>query len=597
MRPLRLVMPAALAVTTALLAVGCTPLEAAGAGSGGAATAGSTPVKMAGSVKRSAKWSAPTASVRIAPKELTGTVAPKQQVRVVKLVSKDGKPVISVTSATGPQAAQAAVAAAQQTPDVVAVAMDQRRTISDLPESNDPGRADQWALTTLAAESTWAHSRGAGVIVAVVDTGVSDQPDLAGQLLSGTDFVTGSGNGTADGEGHGTHVAGIIAAVANNHIGIAGIAPGVKILPVRVLDSTGSGSDSDVASGIVYAADHNANIINLSLGGPDQSSVLAAAVTYAQSKNVLVVAAAGNEAQSGDAPSYPAALPGVLAVAATDENNQVAYFSNTGSYVQVAAPGVDIWSTVPGGYEEMSGTSMASPYAAGVAALVKSADPALTATQVAADVTATATDLGPKGRDNSYGAGLVNPFTAVCAVSYCGATRIDFPRPASTVAAGKSMVLRAQLLDSATTHALAGRLVVWCVQPAGAAEKCTSIRTDANGRIAVSYTPYASTTVHVSFSGDAHGSGARSASWVVTLTPVVTLKVGHGTLAVSVLPPAKQPYQTQRWSGRSWLVSGWGYTDATGHVTLHVATGGTYRVLIPATAGRLAYLTGSAKIT
>ncbi|MCW2549699.1 MAG: putative subtilase-family protease, partial [Mycobacterium sp.] len=190
---------------------------------------------------------------------------------------------ITVTTSVGPQAAAAAVRKAQSAAGSVAVSVDHRVSTLSQAQSNDTLRAQQWALTRLAAEDTWVHSTGAGVTVAVIDTGVAAVPDLAGQLLPGYDWITDAAGGTADGNGHGTHVAGIIAAVANNHVGVAGIAPGAKILPLRVLDSSGGGYSSDVAAGVTYAANHGARVINMSLGGA-YDPVLAAAVTYAQSK-------------------------------------------------------------------------------------------------------------------------------------------------------------------------------------------------------------------------------------------------------------------------------------------------------------------------
>ena len=190
-----------------------------------------------------------------------------------------------------------------------------------------------------------------------------------------------AGNGEVDPAGHGTHVAGIIAAHANNGVGIAGAAPGVKILPVRVLDASGSGSSSDVAEGIIWAADHGARVINLSLGG-GPSPGMQIAMQYALSKQVVTFAAAGNAYQDGNLPTYPAAYPEAIAVAAIDSNLQHADFSNTGSYVDLAAPGDLIWSTYGQGHSQyalMSGTSMATPYATATAALVLGENPNLSA--------------------------------------------------------------------------------------------------------------------------------------------------------------------------------------------------------------------------
>lgn len=290
--------------------------------------------------------------------------------------------------------------------------------------AGDPGRSQQWALDRLRAESVWRFSTGVGVRVAVVDTGVrASHPDLSGQVLPGEDLV-GAGDGRTDPNGHGTHVAGIIAAVRGNGRGIVGLAPRSKILPVRVLDAGGSGWDSDVANGIVWAADHGASIINLSLGGSAASSAMQTAVSYARSRGTVVVAAAGNHRQDGSPPSYPAAFSGVMAVAATKPGDGVTYFSNRGSYLDVAAPGQSVLSTVPPStYASWSGTSMASPYAAATVALVRSVAPGLSGDQSAAAVTGTAKDLGKVGWDQDTGAGLVRPLRAVCRHVTCVAGR------------------------------------------------------------------------------------------------------------------------------------------------------------------------------
>ena len=211
--------------------------------------------------------------------------------------------------------------------------------------TTDPLRPQQWALDAVDFGNAWATTRGAGVTVAVVDSGVlGNHEDLAGSVLQGTDLV-GSGNGWNDELGHGTHVAGVIAAHVSNGLGIIGAAPSVKILPVRVLDGGGSGQSSDVAEGIIYAADHRARVINLSLGGTNADAGTRTAIQYAVSKGSVVLAAAGNSGQSGSPRIYPGAFPEVVAVGAVDVHSQRAAFSNVGDYVDVVAPGVDVLST------------------------------------------------------------------------------------------------------------------------------------------------------------------------------------------------------------------------------------------------------------
>ena len=292
--------------------------------------------------------------------------------------------------------------------------------------TNDPYRSRQWALNSVSYESAWPISNGAGVTVAVIDTGVlGNHEDLIGSVVPGTDYASDAATydpartGEVDPGGHGTHVAGIIAAHPNNGLGIAGAAPGVKIMPIRVLDATGSGSSSDVANGIIYAADHGARLINLSLGG-GQSDGMRAAMQYALSKQVLTFAAAGNAFLDGNSPVYPAAYPEAVAVGAVDDTLHHAYFSNTGSYVDVVAPGQGIWSLWGQGthqYADMDGTSMATPYATAAAALVLGENSKLTAGELKSVLQTTATDLGTPGRDDVYGYGLVNPHRAQLAAS------------------------------------------------------------------------------------------------------------------------------------------------------------------------------------
>jgi thermitase len=257
-----------------------------------------------------------------------------------------------------------------------------------------------------------------GVKVGIVDTGIrATHEDLIGKLAdcaeSSTMPPTLGGPITeglcADDLGHGTHVAGLITATANNGKGITGIAfnsPVAVCKPVGGL--LGDGTTADVANCITYLADKGAKVISLSLGGLP-STTLRAAVRYAASKDVLMVAAAGNE---GDARlDYPAAYPEVVSVAATDSNDRRASFSNANSHVEIAAPGVDVLSTSDASdtaYDAMSGTSVAAPEVAGVAAIIRTKNPDFTAEQARAKLDASVDDLGPPGRDPEYGFGRVN---------------------------------------------------------------------------------------------------------------------------------------------------------------------------------------------
>jgi thermitase len=275
-------------------------------------------------------------------------------------------------------------------------------------------------MSAIHAEAAWRNCpvvSGSGVTIAIIDTGVDlTHPDLKTNLVAGYDYVSNDGT-PQDGNGHGTNVAGI-AAAALNGVGVSGVAPLAKILPVRVLDDSGSGSISAVASGVTFAADR-AQILNLSLGAATSYSTLQNAINYAvNTKGRLVVAASGN---CGDIyypyngctymnqPSYPGAYSNVLAVAATDNYDAHASFSTSGSQVDVSAPGVDIYNTfIPNSYDYESGTSQATPHVAGLAALIWSKYPSYTAAQVWNRITSTAVDLGAAGRDNIFGAGRID---------------------------------------------------------------------------------------------------------------------------------------------------------------------------------------------
>ncbi|MBN1246887.1 MAG: peptidase S8, partial [Anaerolineae bacterium] len=266
---------------------------------------------------------------------------------------------------------------------------------------NDPLYNPQWAHNVIGSEGAWDLSTGSGsIVVAVVDTGVDlDNPELQGRVTGGKSFVPGVSSPDDD-QGHGTHVAGIIAAAGNNGLGVAGMAWSAQIMPIKVLDATGVGDSSDVAHGIRYAVDNGAHILNISLGGPGASTTLYEAVQYASNNGVLVVGSAGNCGDGNYAKNgcdyenqviYPAAYDAeVLAVAATNTYDTVASFSNQGSYVDVAAPGVGILSTIPTGYAYADGTSQAAPFVAGLAALLLSVKPSLTPPQVEAIISATA---------------------------------------------------------------------------------------------------------------------------------------------------------------------------------------------------------------
>jgi cell wall-associated protease len=410
----------------------------------GALLAGTGAVSQAASAAVIPALEAP-ATVTATPAQVLAAAPSTGSVTVsAQVVDGTGAHVVSRT-ARDKQAAAALVRQEQALPGVQAVAVDQPVSATDTSaqysaqssaQYSDPYRAEQYALTTLHAEAVDARVDASSEVVAVLDTGVAaSQEDLAGVLLPGADFADDAatadpaGTGLVDPNGHGTHVAGIIAADQDNGVDTAGLAH-VKILSVRVLDSAGSGSATTVANGIDWAVDHGARVISMSLGG-SYTALFETAVQYATAHDVVVVAAAGNTGTTGDAPQYPGATPGVLAVAATDSTNKVANFSTTGSYVGIAAPGVGIVSlSHTGGVVTMSGTSMATPFVAASAALARAAHPSYSEGQIVSLLEQTATPLGAQVPSSSYGYGLVNPYKAV--------TGFDYGTANSTPSAGGS---------------------------------------------------------------------------------------------------------------------------------------------------------------
>ena len=311
------------------------------------------------------------------------------------------------------------LAALQCDPDIEFAERDYLAQAAFLP--NDPSvvSGDAWHLSRIQAGQAWDFTTGlSNAVVAVLDSGINPaHPDLLGQVLPGYDFVN-EDDDPSDDFGHGTAVAGAVAAAGNNGIGVAGVAYSCRVLPVKVLDASGFASYSCIAQGIRYAVDQGARVINLSIVGSESSDTLQDAVNHAWSNNAVIVAAAGNNADA--VPQYPAACDHVVGVSATEPDDSLAWFSSYGNTVTLAAPGDDIWTIqnhASEPYGAWRGTSFASPIAAGVAALVAAENPSLSNTQIVAILEQTADDIGEVGCDTSFGHGRVNAGRAVYAAS------------------------------------------------------------------------------------------------------------------------------------------------------------------------------------
>jgi subtilisin family serine protease len=401
-------------------------------------------------------------------------------------------------------------------PDVAFAEPNYTRTIMRTPD--DPVIGQQWALRDIRAYEAWDITTGGDITIAVLDTGVSrSHPDLSDKLLPGWDMYNNDDD-PSDDVGHGTYTAGVAAASTDNGTGIAGICWGCKILPVKVLGSRGQGDDATIAAGIRWAVDQGARIISMSLGGPDDTQVMRDAVAYARDHNALIIAASGNGQAEGNLPNYPAAYPNVLAVSATNSTDGVTGFSTTGSFVDIAAPGVGLWSTLwlrgeGDTYGVANGTSAACPHVAGAAALALSLRPDLTADQLAEVLQAGADDQGAPGRDPEYGYGRLNLLRTV------------------QIAADPNALSRSRI-QGLVTGAEAGQVTVTL-------SNGQQTQTDATGAYHFDNLPAGAYTVTVSSPG---GSTAPQQVWLSgTVLSVATLNFSFGPDATQYFAPVSPP--------------------------------------------------------
>jgi subtilisin family serine protease len=311
------------------------------------------------------------------------------------------------------ESSEAIMASLQRTGLFEYVEHDQYAHTAEFP--NDPGFVSEWHLAKIQSPQAWNVTTGSpSVVVAIIDTGVhATHPDLASNMVPGWNFVK-SNSDTSDVLGHGTAVAGVIAAAGNNGIGVAGVSWQSRMMPLVVVDENDLAAYSNIAEAIQYAADRGVRLINISIGGGAQSPTLQSAVDYAWSKGALIFASAMNNGASD--PYYPAACNHVMAVSATDSSDHLASFSNYGNWIAISAPGAGILTTANGGgYAYWFGTSFSSPIVAGVAALSLAVNPSLTNAELLTILEKSADDIGPPGYGASFGWGRVNAFKAVTA--------------------------------------------------------------------------------------------------------------------------------------------------------------------------------------
>ena len=343
-------------------------------------------------------------------------------------------------------------------------------------EPNDPAYARaRWPYLGTALPAAWDLTTGdPAIVVAVLDSGVdASHPDLP-PLAPGYDFVDDDPD-PADDHGHGTAVTGALGARLGNGVGSAGVCPACTVMPIKVLDGkTGEASDTDIVAGIVWATDRGADVINISLGGPDYGQALQDAVSYATARGVVVVAAGGNDGT--DLPSYPAALAGVIGVAASDSGNHLYAFSNRGTHLDVAAPGCLQTTLLGGATGHACGTSLAAPFTAGVAALVRARRPALSGAQVETALTGGA--VAVPGLDVQHGVVDAHRSLAL-ADSLAGAPTIG-----GAAHVGRRLVATPGAdWDGVAPHSF--RYQWQSCRPAAEALRCTNLRGETAGALLV----------------------------------------------------------------------------------------------------------------
>lgn len=430
--------------------------------------------------------------------------------------------------------AAAALTALRADPAVAYAELDGQATTTSV-TPNDPyfptGQhalsGGEWGDAKTQAPAAWGITTGsADVTVAVLDSGVaSTQPDLSGVIVPGWNVLTGTAD-TTDTYGHGTSVSGVAVASSNNAQGVAAYCWTCKLMPVKVSTSS-TANYSDIAKGITWAVDHGARVLNISIAGTTASSTLTSAVSYATSHGAVVVAAAGNNGSS--APMYPAAIPGVISVAATDQLDALTSYSEYGSWVDLAAPGSTVSTLADGTYSAVGGTSIASPTVAGIAALLLSVEPSASPGDIA---TALTTTTDPTSGTNSTASGRVNAYRALLAVG--GSTQVA-PPAAPTVVSPPAVSGAAQ--SGKTLSASTGS---WSGSPTSYAyqwQRCDSAGSNCAAVAGATTTSYPVTSTDVGLTlrvgviaTNAGGSGSSASAPTAVVTAGTTTTTLSGSL-------------------------------------------------------------------
>lgn len=485
-----------------------------------------------------------------------------------------------------PQASETAVRARLKNhPHFESVELDQLVSASYTP--NDPYYGSQWHLPKIDAAGAWQYTRGAGVTIAILDSGVdASHPDLQSRLVPGWNFYDNNAN-TADVHGHGTAVAGAAAASTNNAAGVAAVAGEARIMPVRIADANAYAYWSTVAQGVTWAADNGARVINISYVGVAGSSTVRSAAQYAKDRGGLVVVCAGNNGKDEGISPTTTMIP----VAATDGSDNKTSWSSWGSFVAMSAPGADIWTTSRGGsYQPWSGTSLASPITAGVVAAMMSANPSLKPADIEGLLFGTAVDLGAAGRDPYYGHGRLNAAAAVAAAAQAitVARAADTQAPTVGIAspAASSSVSGVATVDvTATDNVGVSRVELWV--------NGSLLATDTSAPYSFSWdtTRVANGTASLQARAfDAAGNAATSSS--------VAVNVANSAAAADTTPPVvalTNPAAGTKVSGTVRIAASGSDDSGVAGLTMSLFINGT-RVATATGSGSLSYSWNTRKI-